>query len=118
MKRLTDFDLAVTPTISPATIATLASGAYPDAGEPVVFLGDSGTGKSHLLIGLGLAACEQGRRMRYCTAAQLVNELVEAADERRLSRLVARTVGSTCSAWTRWARCNSTAAAPSCCSRS
>ena len=51
---------------------------------------DSGTGKTHLLLGLGLAAREQGRRVRYATAAQLVNELVEAADERRLSRLVAR----------------------------
>ena len=61
-----------------------------DAGEPVVLLGDSGTGKSHLLIGLGLAACEQGRRVRYVTTAQLVNELVEAADERVLSRVVAR----------------------------
>jgi DNA replication protein DnaC len=61
-----------------------------DAGEPVVLLGDSGTGKSHLLIGLGLAACEQGRRVRYVTTAQLVNELVEAADDRVLSRVVAR----------------------------
>ena len=55
-----------------------------------MLLGDSGTGKSHLLIGLGMAACEQGRRVRYATAAQLVNELAEAADERRLSRIVAR----------------------------
>lgn len=55
-----------------------------------MLLGDSGTGKSHLLIGLGLAACEQGRRVRYITCAQLVNELVEAADERILSRVVAR----------------------------
>lgn len=55
----------------------------------MVLLGDSGTGKSHLLIGLGIAACEQGRRVRYVTCAQLVNEL-EAADERRLSRIVAR----------------------------
>ena len=54
-----------------------------------MLLGDSG-GKSHLLIGLGIAACEQGRRVRYVTADQLVNELVEAADERRLSRIVAR----------------------------
>ena len=61
-----------------------------DAGEPIVLLGDSGTGKSHLLIGLGLAACEQGRRVRYATTAQLVNELVEAADERVLSRVVGR----------------------------
>ena len=50
----------------------------------------SGTGKTHLLIGLGLAACEQGRRVRYVTTAQLVNELVEAADERALSRVVGR----------------------------
>ncbi len=89
-KRLADFDLGAAPTVNPATIATLASGAYLHAGEPVVLLGDSGTGKTHLLIGLGIAACEQGRRVRYATAAQLVNELAEAADERRLSRLVAR----------------------------
>jgi DNA replication protein DnaC len=55
-----------------------------------VLLGDSGTGKTHLLIGLGLAACEQGRRVRYVTCAQLVNELVEAADDRQLSRVVGR----------------------------
>jgi DNA replication protein DnaC len=90
LKRLADFDLSVAPTVNPATISTLASCAYLVAGDPVVLLGDSGTGKSHLLIGLGLAACERGRRVRYATCAQLVNELAEAADERRLSRLVAR----------------------------
>jgi len=90
LKRLADFDLSAAPSINAATIATLASGSYLHAGEPVVFLGDSGTGKSHLLIGVGIAACEQGLRVRYVTAAQLVNELAEAADERRLSRLVAR----------------------------
>jgi DNA replication protein DnaC len=89
MKRLSDFDVAASP-VDAATIAALASGAYLDKGEPVVLLGDSGTGKSHLLIGMGLAACEQGRAVRYATCAQLVNELVEAADERRLSRLVNR----------------------------
>ena len=41
-----------------ATLATLAAGAWIDTGEPVVLLGDSGTGKTHLLVGLGLAACE------------------------------------------------------------
>lgn len=90
LKRLADFDLAAAPTVNAATIATLATGAYLASGEPVVLLGDSGTGKSHLLIALGIAACEQGRRVRYVTAAQLVNELAEAADDRRLSRLVAR----------------------------
>ncbi len=74
LKRLADFNLDVAATINPATIATLASGNYLDAGEPVVLIGDSGTGKTHLLIGLGIAACEQGRRVRYATCAQLVNE--------------------------------------------
>ena len=90
IKRLVDFNLDAVPTITPATLGHLASGAYLDAGEPVVMLGDSGTGKTHLLIGLGLAACEQGRRVRYVTTAQLVNELVEAADQRVLSRVVGR----------------------------
>jgi len=90
LKRLADFDLTAAPTVNPATIATLAAGDYIDAGDPVVLIGDSGTGKSHLLIGLGLAACEQGHRVRYVTAAQLANELAEAADDRKLSRLVAR----------------------------
>jgi DNA replication protein DnaC len=90
LKRLADFNMDAVATINPATIATLAAGNYLDAGEPVVLIGNSGTGKTHLLIGLGIAACEQGRRVRYATCAQLVNELVEAADERRLARLVAR----------------------------
>ncbi|MEN0139510.1 MAG: IS21-like element helper ATPase IstB [Rhodococcus sp. (in: high G+C Gram-positive bacteria)] len=90
VKRLADFDVDAVPGISAGTLGHLAAGGYLDAGEPVVLLGDSGTGKSHLLIGLGLAACEQGRRVRYITCAQLVNELVEAADERILSRVVAR----------------------------
>ena len=90
IKRLADFDSTMNTTVNPAVIATLATGNYLTTGEPVVFLGDSGTGKTHLLIGLGIAACEQGKRVRYITAAQLVNELVEAADARKLSRLVTR----------------------------
>jgi DNA replication protein DnaC len=90
LKRLADFNFDAAPTINPATIATLAAGGYLDTGDPLVLLGDSGTGKTHLLIALGVAACEQGRRVRYATCAQLVNDLVEAADERRLTRLVAR----------------------------
>ena len=89
IKRLADFNPDVIPGIA-ATLAALAAGAWIDAGEPVVALGDSGTGKTHLLIGLGLAACEQGRRVRYATTAALVNELAEAADQRQLSRVVGR----------------------------
>ena len=90
IKRLADFSADAVPAITPALLAHLATGACLEKGEPVVLLGDSGTGKTHLLIGLGLAACEQGRRVRYATTAALVNELVEAADQRALSRVVGR----------------------------
>ena len=89
LKRLADFNPGAIRGIA-AQLATLASGAWIDAGEPVVALGDSGTGKTHLLIGLGLAACEQGRRVRYATTAQLASELAEAAGNRQLSRVVGR----------------------------
>ena len=89
LKRLADFNPDAVPGIA-AQLAALATGAWIDAGHPVVLLGDSGTGKTHLLIGLGLAACEQGRRVRYATTAALVNELAEAAGQRQLSRVVAR----------------------------
>ena len=55
-----------------------------------MLLGDSGTGKTHLLIGTGMAACQAGRSVRYVTAAGLVNELVEAQDEQHLSTVVGR----------------------------
>ena len=90
LKHLADFDLEAAPSVEPALLASLESCEWVERGEPVVLLGDSGTGKSHLLIGLGMAACQRGLRVRYTTAAQLVNELAEAADERTLSRLVAR----------------------------
>ena len=90
LKRLADFNADAVPAIAPAQLATLATGAWIDAGQPLVLLGDSGTGKTHLLISLGLAACEQGRRVRYVTTAALVNELAEAATARQLSRVVGR----------------------------
>lgn len=89
-KRLADFDIRALPDLPPATLAHLASGSWIDKGEPLVLLGDSGTGKTHLLIALGTAAAEQGRRVRYVTTAALVNELVEAADDKELSRVVGR----------------------------
>jgi DNA replication protein DnaC len=90
LKRLEDLDLNVLPGLPVATLAALAAGTWIDKGEPVVLLGDSGTGKTHLLIGLGVAAAETGRRVRYVTTAALVNELVEAADDKQLSRVVGR----------------------------
>jgi DNA replication protein DnaC len=89
-KRLQDLDLTSLPGLPAATLAHLIGGAWIEAGEPVVVLGDSGTGKTHLLIGLGTAAAEAGRRVRYVTTAALVNELIEAADDKQLSRVVGR----------------------------
>lgn len=88
-KMLADFDTDAS-VIDPAALATLASGEFIDTSRPVVLLGDSGTGKTHLLIGTGMAACQAGRKVRYVTAAGLVNELVEAQDDKTLSRVVAR----------------------------
>jgi len=89
-KRLTNFDHTALPDLPAATLADLADGAWITAGEPLVLLGDSGTGKTHLLIALGTAAAEAGRRVRYITTAALVNELAEAADSKQLSRVIGR----------------------------
>jgi DNA replication protein DnaC len=89
-KRIGEFDFDANLSINPAVIGQLATGAWVKAGHPLCLIGDSGTGKSHLLIGLGTAAAEAGYRVRYTLASKLVNELVEAADERQLSRTVAR----------------------------
>jgi DNA replication protein DnaC len=89
-KRLEDFDFTANPDVPAALIGTLARCQWVAAGQPLCLIGDSGTGKSHLLIGLGTAAAENGYRVRYVTAAALVNELAEAADERMLGKVIAR----------------------------
>ena len=78
------------PAISPTRIRELAEGGYIERAEPVVFIGECGTGKTHLLTGLCVAACRQKRRVRFATAAGLVNELVEAKQQMQLRRVLAR----------------------------
>lgn len=90
VKRLEDFDFTANPNVPAPLIHTLAASAWVAHGQPLCLIGDSGTGKSHLLIGLGIAAAEAGHRVRYTTAAALVNELAEAADDKVLSRTIAR----------------------------
>jgi DNA replication protein DnaC len=89
-KWLQDFDFDASPAVESAMINTLAECAWVRTGQPLCLIGDSGTGKSHLLIALGSAAAMAGYRVRYTLAAKLVNELVEAADEKQLSRTIAR----------------------------
>ena len=76
--------------ISATQIRELADGGYIARTEPVVLIGDCGTGKTHLLTGLCVAACRQKRRVRFTTAAALVNELVEAKHAMQLARVLAR----------------------------
>jgi DNA replication protein DnaC len=89
-KWLADFDFEANPEVSPATIHTLAQGDWIRRGQPLCLIGDSGTGKSHLLIALGTAAAEQGYRVKFTLATKLVNELVEAADDKQLARTISR----------------------------
>jgi DNA replication protein DnaC len=90
IKTLEEFDFAQSPKISAVQLQELAQGGYLERAEPVLFIGDSGTGKTHLLTGLCLAACRQKRRVRFATAAALVNELVEAKHQLQLRRVMAR----------------------------
>jgi DNA replication protein DnaC len=90
LKTLDEFDFGQAPHIPAARVRELADGGYLDRAEPVVLIGDCGTGKTHLLTGLCVAACRQRRRVRFTTAAALVNELVEAKHAMQLGRVQAR----------------------------
>jgi DNA replication protein DnaC len=90
MKTLEEFDFARNPGISAQQIHELAKGDYIAKAEPIILIGDSGTGKTHLLTGLVVAACRQKRRVRVATAAALINELVEAKHQLQLGRVLAR----------------------------
>jgi hypothetical protein len=89
-KRLEEFDYTANPAVAAEVIGTLTDPAWVRDGQPLVLLGDSGTGKSHLLIGIGTAIAEAGLKVRYTTCANLVNELVEAADEHHLTKTITR----------------------------
>jgi DNA replication protein DnaC len=90
VKTLEEFDFGQAPQIPAAKVRDLAEGGYIARAEPVVFIGDCGTGKTHLMTGLCVAACRQKRRVRFTTAANLVNELVEARQHNTVKRVLAR----------------------------
>ena len=90
MKTLEEFDFGQSPHLPAAKIRELAEGGYIERNEPVVLIGECGTGKSHLAIGLCLAACRQKRRVRFITAAALVNELMEAKQNNLVRKMMAR----------------------------
>ena len=74
------------PSLNKMLVRELARCEYVDRRENVIALGNSGTGKTHIALGLGLAACQKGLSVGFITAAALVHELMEAGDEKRLLR--------------------------------
>jgi DNA replication protein DnaC len=86
-KLLDEFDFAARPSINKPQMLELMKGEYFDRRENVLFVGPSGTGKSHLATALGMAACAQGRKVRFFRVTELITLLLEAKEERQLLRL-------------------------------
>ena len=86
VKSLDSFDFLAIPSLNKTLTLELARCEFLDRKENLLFLGNSGTGKSHLALALGLIACQRGHRVRFTTAAALVSELIEARDEKHQLR--------------------------------
>jgi hypothetical protein len=87
---LETFDFTAIPTLNKPLVLELTRCEYVVARENIIALGNSGTGKTHIAVALGLAACQRGFPVGFTTAAGLVHQLTEAKDERRLLRLQAQ----------------------------
>jgi DNA replication protein DnaC len=86
VKSLDSFDFTAIPKLNRMQVLELARCEWIERRENVIALGPSGTGKTHVALGLGLAACQKGMPVGFTTAAALVSEMMEARDERRLLR--------------------------------
>ncbi len=93
VKSLDSFDFTAIPSLNKTLVLELARSEYVSRRENIVAVGNSGTGKSHIALGLGLAACQKGLSVGFVTAAALVHELLEARDEKRLLRLQRQLAG-------------------------
>jgi DNA replication protein DnaC len=86
VKSLDSFDFLAIPALNKTLVLELTRCECLARKENILLLGNSGTGKTHIAMALGLAACQRSHRVRFLTAAALVNELIEARDEKRLLR--------------------------------
>ena len=86
VKTMDSFDFLAMPTLNKTMVLELARSEFLARRENVLLLGNSGTGKTHIALALGLAACQRGHRVRFTTASALVSELIEARDEKKLLR--------------------------------
>lgn len=87
IKSLDSFNFTTIPSLNKALVLELARSEFIDRKENVIALGNSGTGKTHIATGLGMAACQKGLPVLFTSAASLARELIEAKDERSLLRL-------------------------------
>ncbi len=87
VKSLDSYDFSAIPSLNRVLVQELARCEYISRHENVIAAGNSGTGKTHIALGLGLAACQKGLTVRFTTASALGHELLEARDERRLQLL-------------------------------
>jgi DNA replication protein DnaC len=87
IKTIDTYDFKAQPSINEALIRELLRGEYLDKRENVLLIGNPGTGKTHLVCALAFSACAQGRSVRFYTATDLVTQLVECREEKRLQRL-------------------------------
>jgi DNA replication protein DnaC len=90
VKTLDTFDFKAQPSINKPLILDLMRGEYMERNENVLLMGNSGTGKSHIVTALGHAACGQGKHVRFLSVTTLVTQLLEAREERQLERLFKR----------------------------
>jgi DNA replication protein DnaC len=88
LKELADFDFAALTSPTQAHVLHLAAGDYLTHAQPVLLVGGPGLGKTHVAIGLALAACRQNRRVRFYTVTALVNELHQAQDSHQLPKFL------------------------------
>ena len=87
IKTIDTYDFKAQPSINEALIRELLRGEYLDKRENVLLIGNPGTGKTHLVCALAFSACARGRSVRFYTATDLVTQLVECREEKRLQRL-------------------------------
>ncbi len=81
------FDFTAQPSLNKLLVTELLRGEYLIKRENILLVGNSGTGKTHVATALGLAACSQGKRVRFYRVTELITELLEAREERTLLRL-------------------------------
>ena len=87
IKTLENFDFKAIPSLNKPKVLKLMLGEYIRNKENIILVGNSGVGKTHIAIALGYEACRQGLRVKFYTAAGLINELLAAQQEYRLNRL-------------------------------